>query len=277
MTIRSKIAFAPADGSGGSALVEAAQQAAQAAQAAQGTQGGAQGQQQGQQGQQADQGQQGQQAQQGQQQAPKVYMPEGLPDTFKGANEREIIDKLWKAHSDAPKPPAAATDYKLEMPKELQAFLDPAKDPVLPLFRDVAMKVGLTQTQFQGAIAGLYSVMAEKGLLQQPVDLNAEFAAIGGVEGDTASRVQRGIAKIQDLETKLTGLATRQQISKDHAAALVGMMVDRTSTAAIERLLSLLPAELGVQGGGAPGGQGGQGTELERSLAAMYPTMLRRA
>ena len=198
-------------------------------------------------------------------------MPEGLPDTFKGASEKEIIDKLWKAQAEAPKPPAAATDYKLELPKDLAGVIA-ADDKVLPMFNAAAHKFGLTQAQYNGVIGEFYGAMNKAGMIEKPLDTNAEFAALGAGAGDTAAQIQKGIQRIVDVKTQLEGLATRQQLSKAEVGDLLANLTSRNSVTAVERLLGMLPKEHGIANGGQRGGDGL--TDHERSISRMYPTMV---
>lgn len=259
--LRNADAGAGGGGAAGGSLVDVAKAADAAAAGAAGAggaagaaQGGAAGQGAGAQGAGA-QGGAGQGQGQGQGQgAAQPYFPEGLDAKLKGKTERETLDNIAKHMAELPKAPAAAKDYTLTVPDNLKGTLDPANDKVLPIWREIAHKHGLTQAQFQSSIVDLYAGMEKAGLLTPAVDINAEFAAIGEkAGGDQASRIQAGQKRVLDVAGKLEALATRQQISKAEAAELTTMLGNRTAVAAVEKLLALLPAEHGLQGGGQSG------------------------
>lgn len=202
------------------------------------------------------------------------YMPDGLPETFKGKSEREIIDKLWKAESERAKPPATAAEYKLEVPKELQGVINPENDKVLPLWREIAHKHGLSQAQFQSTIVDLQAAMTKAGLIEKPLVAADEFAALGEGAGDRAAQLQKGQTRVLELASKIEGLATRQALSKEEAALAVQMLGTRQSVQLFEKLLALAPAEKGLAGGGQPGAVATD-TPHEQRLKQMFPSMFR--
>lgn len=201
---------------------------------------------------------------------PAAFHPEGLPEQLRGKTDRETIEKLWKAESERAKPPAAAADYKLELPAELTKFIDPANDAVLPLFREVAQKHGLTQAQYQGAIVDLHTAMAKAGMLQPLVDVGAEYAALGAGQPDKASQIAKGKERAAHVRDGINALATKQVLAADEAKDLLGNLVSAKTFAAVEKILALLPQETGLRPGQRPGGGPPSQDQL---LAAMYPSM----
>lgn len=228
------------------------------------------------QGQQQQQGQQQGQQQQ-QQQVTTPYVPEGLPKELAGKTERETLDNLWKAHSSLPKPPETPDGYTYQVPKDLEGFIKPDSDPVMQGLREFGHKLGLTQTQYEGLINEMTRAEIKAGRLAKPVDIADVFAELGEGGGDRAGQVGKGQGRVRAIVDQIDGLTTRQQLSKDDAKALKVALSDAPTTRAIERVLALLPKEHGIQNGGQPGGVADQGTDLERRLVAMYPTMVRRA
>ena len=229
----------------------------------------AQGQQQGQQQQGQQQGTQGQQ-----QQAP--YLPEGLPKELAGANERETLDKLWKAHASLPKPPETPDGYTYAVPKDLEGFINPEKDPVLKDLRGTAHKLGITQAQFEGLVNEVVRSEIKAGRLEKPMSVADVFAELGAGKGDRVAQIDAGQKRTIAISDQIAGLATRQQISQDDAKALTAALYDAPTTRAIERVLALLPKEHGIQNGGQPNG-GGQQRTYEDNLRALYPSMYPKA
>jgi hypothetical protein len=208
---------------------------------------------------------------------PAAYYPEGLPETLRGKSDRETIDALWKAQAEMPKPPAAATDYKLEIPKELAGYVDPQNDSVLPLFREVALKNGLTQSQFQNTVVELHQAMAKAGMLQPLVDVGAEYAALGDGAGDRAAQIQKGKERAAHVADGINALVTRQAMPQDLAKELLGNLGSAKTILAVETLLKLLPAEHGVRPGGGAGGGSADITDPAVRAALMYPNSQRKA
>lgn len=200
---------------------------------------------------------------------PAPYVPDGLPDDLKGGSERETIDKLWGNISGREKPPAAASDYKLEVPKELEGVLNPADDKVLPQFAAIAHKHGLTQSQYQNVIVDFHNQLLASGHIEPAVDIQNEFAAIGNNKGDKAASIAAGRKAVADLAGTFDALATRQQISPETAAELKAAVYSAASFKAISDLVALLPKQAGA--GPSPGGQPGAPQQYD-PLRAMFPT-----
>jgi hypothetical protein len=183
--------------------------------------------------------------------ASATYYPEGLPEGLRGANERETIDRLYAEITGRPKAPEKPDGYQLTVPKTLEGVLDPANDKVLPIYRDVAHKLGLTQSQFEGTVLNLYEKMAESGLLQKPIDITEQFVELSDRRGDRAAQVQSGQRVVLETVSQIDALVTRQQISKEVAATLrEDVMGSAKSVAAVRAILSLLPSERGPGSGG---------------------------
>lgn len=205
---------------------------------------------------------------------PAAYYPEGLPETLRGASDKETLDKITKHLGEMPKPPAAATDYKWTPAKEIAAIVgDPANDKVVPLFQAAALEHGLSQAQFDGVINSFYGRMMQAGLVAAPVDVNAEFTKLGGTTGDAASRIAAGQSRVMAIVTDIDGLATRQEITAAEAKALKGAMASADSMIAIEKLLAKIPGSRGPQNGGDAGGQ----VAVVDAAAAMFPSMRKQA
>lgn len=195
-----------------------------------------------------------------------------MPEALRGKTERETIDNLWKAESERAKPPAAAADYKLDLPKHLEGQIDPTNDKVLPLWREIALKNGMTQQQFQSSIVDLYDGMAKAGLIEKPMDAQSEFATLGAGAGDRAAQVQRGVDRVLEVATRLDALATRQNLGAEEVKTAKAMLGSAASVQVFEKILGLLPKETGPQGGGSPGNGQSSGSP-EKAALSLYPSM----
>lgn len=211
--------------------------------------------------------QQQQPAQQGQ-----AYYPEGLAEAMRGKSDRETIDKLYADISGRPRAPEKATDYKLELPAEfVEKFGDLKSDPVLPIWRQVSHELGLSNSQFQEVIPKLYSALDKAGLIDKPIDFDAEARKLEPSIPDRHTRIAKVAERVGRMSNLVRSLETRGVITKQEAGILSGMYVNADAVSAFEKVLALIPAEKGLQGGGTASGQGG--TAHERALRAFYPSM----
>lgn len=188
---------------------------------------------------------------------PQAYYPEGLGETFRGKNDKETIDKLAGHLSGLPQAPKEAKEYAFKPSEKLAPFFGQEKDnQVLDAFRDVAHKHGLGQQQFEGVINEFYGNLMEKGLIQSPVSLDAEFQQLGGSSGDPATQIAKGKERVLALEGGIDALAGKKLISEDQAGVLKNLAMKANEVVALERLLSVIPAAKGPQNGGQPGNTG---------------------
>lgn len=203
-----------------------------------------------------------------------TWFPQGLDANLKGKDANETLANVAKRFAEMPKPPEKADGYTFEPTDKTKDRIDPAKDKVLPLFREVAHQHGLSQQQFQGVIDSFYGRLMDAGLMKPPVDVAAEFVKLGGPEGDPASQRQRGTDRILALDTELDGLATRSMMSKAQVDVLKKEMASSADgIIAFETLLKLIPKQGGAPaGGGQPGGTDTRSSH-ERALDELYPTM----
>jgi hypothetical protein len=75
-----------------------------------------------------------------------AYWPEGLPETlagFKGATDRETIDKLAGELKGLPRAPAKPDDYKLSLPEAFtKRYGDLSNDEVMPIWGRWLIRTG---------------------------------------------------------------------------------------------------------------------------------------
>lgn len=112
---------------------------------------------------------------------PAAYRPEGLPDHLAGANERETIDRLFKAYDGARKTlgdrgavPDKPEGYTFEPSDKLKPFVQNFdKDPVYAAVRGIAHKAGMDAKQFQAFLPAVLEHFVDAGLVDAPVDAKA--------------------------------------------------------------------------------------------------------
>lgn len=124
----------------------------------------------------------------------EIYFPEGLPDHFKGANDRETIDKLaggWKEYRNR--------DAGRDLPETPEGYLtldgiDPrsftiderfkghiealAQDPGMKAAAAIAKEDGVPRPTMYRMLQAAMGSLQESGMLEPMVDVAAERAAL---------------------------------------------------------------------------------------------------
>lgn len=124
----------------------------------------------------------------------ETYFPEGLPDHFKGANDRETIDKIaagWKdyrtrdAAKDLPDTPEGYLSFEgiddkaFKLDDRFKAHFDSfGTDPGMKAAAAIAQKHGIPRPAFLEAVQGSLSALQEAGVLEPMMDAEAERAAL---------------------------------------------------------------------------------------------------
>jgi hypothetical protein len=218
--------------------------------------GGAQG------GQQAPGGQQGQQQPLAQglnqiQPGPAGYWPESAKDleaNFRGLDDKGTIDKLLADISGRPRAPEKAGDYKLSLPPEIAAKL-PAmdQDPALAVYREIALKQGLTNDQFSNTIGEFYAALADKGLLPDTIDPKAELAKLMPDRGIPAEREAAAVNRLTAVRDRIEGMVASKMLDAGEAAQLRNLVSTAQGVQTMEKLFQAM-GEHGLQPGGRPAG-----------------------
>lgn len=197
-----------------------------------------------------------------------AYYPEGLPDTFRGLSDKETIDKLYADYSGRPKPPAADKDYKFEPSQDfVKSYGDLKDDPALPVFRKIAHKNGLDQGQFNAMIQDVYQEFEKSGLIEGPLDAEAEVAKLAGDKGAARDRYVKAHQRIAAVEQFVKGLQTRGEITKNDAVILGSMAASADAVIAFEKIMRLIPGEHGLQTGGAGSAAGYSWAQADADMA----------
>jgi ABC-type transporter Mla MlaB component len=253
---------------GGTALTRAAQQMNGAGEGGEGQDGAGTG----------EEGQQGQNgAGEGAGGEAQAYWPENLPETLadlKGENDRETIDKLTaKLQEQQTAAPESPDKYELALPEAFtNKFGDLSDDEVLPIWREIAHKQGLSNEQFNGAIAELYQQMSDKGILDEPMDIQAEFAKLAPKIADPVQAQAQGTQRIIAVSDQIKGLVQRGVLNQTEGNIVTSLAATAEGVIALEKLM-----KLGANEGPKGGGEGAKdtGDPQEKALRALYPTMNR--
>lgn len=125
---------------------------------------------------------------------PQAYFPEGLPDNWRGKDERETIDRLFSvakgyrdrdANLDRPEKPEgyfsldgmAADAFKLD--DRFKAHFDAfGSDPGMKAAAIIAQKHGIARPAFLEAVQASMSALSDAGMLEPMMDPAAERAQL---------------------------------------------------------------------------------------------------
>jgi hypothetical protein len=143
------------------------------------------------------------------------YRPEGLPDHLVGANDRETLDKVFKAFDGfrrgeaergaLPKDPAG---YQFTASDKLKPYTgDFDKDPVFGKAREFAHKAGLTDKQFNGFLVPMLESFIDGGLVDKPIDAQAQLMSLAppGEYADDAAKKTAASKRMADNTAWIDG------------------------------------------------------------------------
>lgn len=115
-----------------------------------------------------------------------AYRPEGLPDHLTGKTNEETIDRLFKAfdgyrRGDAERGvvPKEVAGYAFDASDKLKPYVaNFDKDPLFRAVKDKAHAAGLTDKQFKAFVPAVLEDWIATGLIEAPVDGNAQLAEL---------------------------------------------------------------------------------------------------
>lgn len=204
------------------------------------------------------------------------YVPEGLPDTFKGASDKETIDKLFGDINGRPKPPEKPDGYKFEFAEDFtKKYGDLKDDKVVGVWAEVAHELGLDNAQANGALTKLYERLDASGMLDLGPDPDAEISALMPKTGDDATRRAEALKRINNAGAWVKGLEAKG-LSKDGVTSFSEMLTTAKGVEALEFLQRTFN-QPGLNGGGQGGAQDGGQTAAEKADRAMYPSHFKTA
>jgi hypothetical protein len=199
-----------------------------------------------------------------------AYRPAGLPDHLYGAKNEETIDKLFTAvdgfrkiegdRGAVPKDPAG---YGFQPSDKLKPFAQNFdKDPLFGKTREIALGAGITDKQFQNFVAPLLEHMIDGGMVDKPVDANAQLLTLAPA-GTYANDKEKGTAAAKRVNDNIAWAdgAKAQKTFGDQSDAIADFLAaGAASDPRAHHLVEWLKAQ--SEGGGPnlnPGGGGAAG------------------
>lgn len=205
------------------------------------------------------------------------YRPEGLPDQFVGASDRETIDRLSGAYKGARETiskfgavPEKADGYSFEASDKLKPYVAAFdKDPVYAKAREIAHAAGMPDSVFKKFVPGFLEQMIDGGLVDKPVDpkellrtlVPASLAADASDTDKDAAASRRVRDNIAWVDGAKAGGAMPEPVAEFFAAAAAD---DPRAHAAIEWLRGEAVETRPAMGGGK--GAGVSEADLEKRI-----------
>ncbi len=118
----------------------------------------------------------------------EIYKPDGIPENMLGKTDRETADNMAKAlkgyrerdsQNAVPEKAEAYADFGTELPVEVKPHIETlSKDPLFSRMTAYAHEHRVPLPVFQGLTKQMFSVAAELGIMEPPIDAAAEKAAL---------------------------------------------------------------------------------------------------
>ncbi|MAA97410.1 MAG: hypothetical protein CMN87_18225 [Stappia sp.] len=141
----------------------------------------------------------------------EAYRPDGLAEHLLGANDRETIDKMASALAGYRKRdgergvPESAAQYAAfgeDVPEELQGHISAlSQDTAFQKISEQALERGIPVKDFQAMTMSLYSVAQDMGVLEPPLDADAERAALTPENAKHLTPKEQATARNQRMES----------------------------------------------------------------------------
>ena len=199
--------------------------------------------------------------------AGSAYRPEGMPDHFLGKDDRETVDKLFKAAdgfrreaAERGTVPKEATAYAFETSEKLKPFVAGFdKDPVYNAARDIAHKAGMTDKVFQKFIPGFLESMIDNGMVGQSMNGDEMLVSLAPASMKDATPEEKktaGAKRVTDTLAWVDGAKTQGNMPPAVADYLSTIAADDPKAIGLVDWLrgSAHEPRPAMQGGNVPGG-----------------------
>lgn len=204
--------------------------------------------------------------------ASAVYRPEGLPDHLLGKDEKETLDKVFKAYAGARERisklgdvPDAPDKYDFTPAEAVAPYLPDVKnDPVFKSAQAAAHKFGMGSAQFAGFINEFMGGLVQGQMLDDPFSADKERAIVAGDVQDPAERAKVADKVARDTVAFLDALVEQKKLPPDTADWAKG----RTDRGHFLKLMQAMRASApGIELGGEGAPQGVTREDLRKRQA----------
>lgn len=211
----------------------------------------------------------------------ETYRPDGLPDNMFGKSDRETMDNMAKAlkgyrdrdsQNTVPDKVEAYRDFGAEVAPELKPHIDTlAKDPLFDRMTAYALENKLPLPVFQGMTKHFLSVAAELGMMEPPIDVEAERKELVPATHRHLPEAEQRQAREQRMNDNFAFLDQMAQVPKDQgglskeAADFAKMMLGDSAKG--HEFIEFLRANRAGGTGPHMGDGGGRGGDARAELA----------
>lgn len=172
--------------------------------------------------------------------APSPYRPDGLPEHYAGASDKETIDKLYTAvngfrskQGEAGAVPEKPDAYALDASDKLKPYIGSLdKDPVWGKTREIFHKAGITDKQFKATLGPLLEGLIDGGLVAAPIDPKAVLKSMAPealANGSDEEKIAAGAKRVQDNIAWADGAKANKAIPEDVASFLATSAADNAA------------------------------------------------
>lgn len=172
------------------------------------------------------------------------YRPEGLPDHLLGKDDKDTVDKLFKAFdgfrrstADQGTVPEKPDGYTFDASDKLKPYVGNFdKDPIFAKAREIAKEIGMTDKVFRGFVPRILEHFIDGGLVDAPVDPKAmlrELAPAALKEATDAEKEAAGGRIVQDNIAWVDQMKADKTMPEDAASYLAAQAADASGAHAL--------------------------------------------
>lgn len=213
----------------------------------------------------------------------EVYRPEGLAEHLLGTTDQETIDRMAAALNGYRKRdgergvPEAVEQYAAfgeDVPEALAPHISAlSKDTAFQQVSKAALERGIPVGDFQAMTVALYSVAQEMGVLEPPLDADAEKAALTPENAKHLSPQEQATARNQRMESNFAFIDLLAQRAGENGPGKEVFDYVKTElgdSAKGHRFMEWMRSQMGGDRSNEPtgGGNGAGGNDPREALAA---------
>jgi len=211
--------------------------------------------------------------------ASELYRPEGLAENFLGETDQQTIDNMQKAldgyrkrdsEKNIPDDVTAYAQFADDIPETIKPHIDElANDQAFARVSEKAKELGVPVEAFQAMTTELYTAAQDMGILEAPIDVEAEKAALTPDHAQHLSPQQQQQAREKRMQENFGWLDLLSQDGKSGVSKEMAefVKIELGDSALGHQFFEAMRAKVGGQGGGPQNGTGnGSGQDAAAEL-----------